>query len=159
MPTFTKVLGYTAVGCLVIAGILVVALILSFDSCFGEPEGIAVTVEAPLKVMRGSRFTVLASVENHSTETRTLVDIDVADEYLKGIAIETTEPPFQSAEHVPIDNTVSHSFDIAIPANGKVEVRFATLAAHPGDFAGDLDFCIDTETRCTSRNVRTIVEP
>lgn len=159
MPTLAKVLGFTAVGCLVVAGILVVALVLSFDSCFAEPEGVTVTAEAPLNVSRGARFTLVATVENHSAQPRKLIDIDVADEYLKGVAIETTEPPFQSAEHVPIDNTVSHSFDLTIPANGKVEVRFTALAAQPGDFAGDLDFCIDSETRCISRNVRTIVEP
>ncbi|HSJ75513.1 MAG TPA: hypothetical protein VK899_04925, partial [Gemmatimonadales bacterium] len=81
------------------------------------------------------------------------------DEYLKGIAIEGTEPPFESTMHVPVDNTVSHTFNLPIPANGKVEVRFNVLAAHPGDFAGDLDFCIDSQTRCISRNVRTIVAP
>jgi hypothetical protein len=159
MPTPAKVFGFVAAGCLVIVGIGVLALILSFDSCFGEPEDITIMVEAPLNVSNGSHFTLLTTVENRSAKARTLVDIDVADEYLKGIAIEAAEPPFKSAEHIPIDNTVSHSFDIPIPAHGKVQVRFAVQAVHAGDFAGDLDICIDSETTCTSQNVRTIVAP
>ncbi len=152
-----KVLGILAVGCCGLAAVGLVAAFLAMRSCVGEPTSVTVTAQAPLNVAQGSRFEIIAAVKNSSSKDRTLFDIDIADEYLRGIAIERSDPPYATTEHIPIDNTISHHFGLSIPAGGTIEVRFTAYAAHTGDFAGDIDFCIDRETSCSSYRVRTIV--
>ena len=58
---------------------------------------------------------------------------------------------------VPLDNTVSYSFGVPIPPGGEAVVVFQAYAAHPGDWAGDFDFCIDSEFDFVSEHVRTLV--
>jgi len=45
-----------------------------------------------------------------------LVDLDIADSYLDGVVLRASEPSFASSQHVPLDRSVSHSFDLPIPA-------------------------------------------
>ncbi len=139
---------------------MVIALIAGLF-CLGhlarEPGDVEVAIEAPLEVSQGERFTIVVRVRNGAGKKRTLVDLDVADEYLSGIVIENSQPPFKDAMHVPIDNTLSYSFDIPIAAGGETVVEFAAYAAHRGDFQGDIDFCIDSGVSCLSYPVRTLV--
>ena len=134
-------------------------LALSIVGCQLElPSDVNISAEVPLRVNRDDDFVVLAGVTNTGDESRTLVDLDVADSTLEGIVIQRTEPPFSDAMHVPIDNTQSYSFDLPIAPGEEVVVRFHAVAAHKGDFAGDIDFCVDSETSCGSYPLRTIVE-
>jgi hypothetical protein len=70
-----------------------------------------------------------------------------------------TEPGYHGSMHVPIDNTVSYKFELPIPPGGVAEVTLEAQALRAGDFGGDFDFCIDSETSCLSTYVRTFVEP
>ncbi|NIR42737.1 MAG: hypothetical protein GWN99_02580 [Gemmatimonadetes bacterium] len=139
----------------------VVVAVIAGLFCIGymvrEPGDVEVAIEAPLEVSQGERFTIVVRVWNGAGKRRTLVDLDIADEYLNGIVIESSEPPFKDAMHVPIDNTLSYSFDIPIAAGEEAVVEFAAFAAHSGDFQGDIDFCIDSSVSCLSYPVRTLV--
>lgn len=153
----------TLKGFLIGCGVLVV---LGFGGCFvvlryllEEPENIEVAVEAPARVAEGETFRIVARARNTGDGERRLVDLDLADEYLEGIMILDTEPGFRESMHVPIDNTVSYKFELPIPPGGAAEVTLEAQALRAGDFAGDFDFCIDSETRCLSSHVRTLVEP
>jgi hypothetical protein len=144
-------------GCLVVCVAATIALVLGFGWAVSEPEDVTVRADAPLEVPRGERFQVVAVARNGDRRARRLVDLDVADEYLRGIVVEGSEPPFDDAMHVPLDNTVSHSYGLEIAPGQEVRVVFTMYAAHAGDYSGDIDFCIDSEVRCLSYPVRTIV--
>ena len=144
------------IGC----GLMVVALIAGL-MCLGnavkEPTDIEISVDAPLEVSQGERFTIVVRVYNADKKARELVDLDVADEYLEGIVIESSDPPFSDALHLPVDNTLSYSFDIMVAAGEEEVITFHAYAAHAGDYFGDIDFCIDSGVSCLSYPVRTIV--
>ncbi len=144
------------IGCIVIVAAIILGL-MCLGSMAKEPTEVDVMVEAPLEVQQGERFTVVARVRDLSGERRELVDLDVADSYLAGIVIESSDPPFSDAMHVPVDNSLSYSFDLGIEGGGEVVVTFYAYAAHAGDHQGDIDFCIDGAISCLSYPVRTIV--
>jgi len=121
------------------------------------PSGVAIAVEAPLRARVGETFEILVTLTNESRSERTLVDVDVADSYLAGIAVEGTDPAYSDSEHIPFDNTVSYSFDRALEPGGTLSVRFVAVAVQEGDFAGDFDLCIDSMASCVSQAVRTVV--
>ena len=111
-----------------------------------------------MSVQSGERFEIRAVVTNTGDRSQQLVALDVADEYLEGIAIESSEPPFKEAYHVPIDNTVSYVFKLPIEPGGQREIVFHAYAAHEGDHMGEVDFCINTDFTFVSYPLRTIVE-
>jgi hypothetical protein len=135
---------------------LLLAIILFLQAC--SPQGVKVSADVPPTVSKGERFEIRAKVLNTSQETQTLCDLDIADEYLDGIIIESTRPRYSEAWHVPIDNTMSYSFDLAIPPGEEKVVVLSAYAARPGDYSGEVDFCINTELNYLSAPVRTIIE-
>jgi len=135
---------------------LAFALLLS--GCVGTPENVEISLEAPTSVQSGERFEIRAVVTNTARRAQKLVALDVADKYLEGIAIESSDPPFKEAYHVPIDNTVSYVFKLPIDPGGQREIVFQAYAAHEGDHMGEVDFCINTEFTFVSHPLRTIVE-
>lgn len=124
---------------------------------FDVPENVEVTVEAPVTVGVDQEFDLVLTVRNTGSSALTLVDLDIADEYLEGVVVRTMSPAFKDAMHVPIDNTQSYSMELAVPAGQEVTVTIGAYAAHEGDFAGDVDFCIDSTVACISYPVRTLV--
>lgn len=144
------------IGCVVLV-LALIAGVLCFGNMVKEPGEVEVAIEAPLEVSQGDRFTIVVRVRDISGKKRTLVDLDVADEYLAGVVIERTRPPFKDAMHVPIDNTLSYSFDIPFAAGEEAVVEFDAFAAHSGDYHGDIDFCIDSALSCVSYPVRTLI--
>lgn len=157
MTTTGKVLTCLGVGCLATVAAVVIALVAGVRWLAEDPEGVEVTVEAPLQVMVGEELTITATLRNVDTEPRRLVDVDVADEYLAGIAVRSTAPAFVSSSHVPIDGTVSYSFDLDLPAGSDTRVTFTAVATQSGDWSGDFDFCIDSQVKCVPHLVRTLV--
>ena len=154
-----KIFGCAAVGCgLLVVGVAV-AVLGGLSWISSDPGDIEVKVEAPLRVAPDARFDLVATVTNTGSSARTLVDVDIAKSYLEGLVVEASQPPFSDAMHVPIDETVSHSFDQRIEPGQQARIVFTMFAAHSGDFSGDLDFCIDSELRCLSYPVRTLVGP
>ena len=140
----------------------VVAPLLLVGSCIAwlleEPENVDITVEAPLTVMKGEPFVIDIQVTNTSEEPQLLHSVDVYDAYLKGIAIEHTEPKYLQAFHVPIDNTQSYEFKQEIPPGGTVTVRFHAVGVKPGDYSAYVDVCINTGTNFLTYPLRTVVE-
>jgi hypothetical protein len=159
MTGTAKVFTFVAVGCglLVVGGAVVAVLGLSW--IVREPTGVEVLVETPLQVALDQRFQMVTVIKNTGPKSLTVVDVDVANSYLEGVVVQSSQPPFRDAMHVPIDETISHSFDQTVEPGSELRVTFEMVAVHPGDFAGDVDFCIDSELRCISYPVRTLVRP
>lgn len=154
-----KVIGIVGGGCLLLAVLVFAAAFLGLRWLAKEPEGVRVEVTAPLEVRVGERFEVVAVAENVSDATRTLVDLDIAQTYLGGLAVLASQPRFRDAFHVPIDETVSHSYDLPIRPGEEARIVLSVAAVREGDFSGDFDFCIDSEVHCLSYPARTIVLP
>jgi hypothetical protein len=132
------------------------AIVLFLQAC--SPQGVKVSADAPPTVAKGDRFEIRAKVLNTSSEQQTLCDLDIADGYLEGIIIEGTRPEYTEAWHVPIDNTMSYSFDLPLSPGEAAVVVLSAYAAKRGDYSGEIDFCINTEYNYLSAPVRTIVE-
>jgi uncharacterized protein (DUF58 family) len=152
-----RIIGILGGGCLLLIVFAFAATFLGLRWLSEEPEGVRVEVTAPLEVAVGERFDVVATVENTSDSTRTLVDLDIAQTYLAGLAVETSRPSFRNASHIPLDETLSHSYDLPIRPGQEAKIVLSVLAVREGDFSGDFDFCIDSEVRCLSYPARTIV--
>lgn len=140
-----------------VLAVLVAAVIWLYSS--SDVEDVAVVVEGPVAVTAGDEFTLTVRFRNGAARAQKLVDLDIADSYLDGIVISAAEPAFVSSEHLPLDGTVSHSFDQTIPPNGELAIRLHALALRPGDFAGDFDFCINNSYACVSHHIRTVIRP
>lgn len=123
------------------------------------PEGIEVEVEVPDAVRHGDSFVVVARVINGDERGHSLVDLDVAESFLAGIVIESTEPPFAESIHVPVAKLRTYTYDLALPAGRTVEVRLRAFAADTGEHVGRFGFCIDTKAQCISDLVRLVVLP
>lgn len=123
-----------------------------------SPENIEVAVDSPTSIKQGERFAISVSVRNTGRSEQTLVDLDIADEFLKGVVIEGSDPPFSESEHIPLDNTISYSYDLAIPPGREISITLSAYAAYQGDYSGEFDFCINSMVSCVFYTVRTIVE-
>jgi hypothetical protein len=124
---------------------------------FEPPQDVEVRADGPVSVEADQEFQVVLTVKNTGTATKTLVDVDIADEWLAGVVVTKMDPPFTDAFHVPIDNTQSYSLDRPIEPGAELKVVISAYAAHAGDFAGDVDFCIDSGMSCLSYPMRTLV--
>ena len=124
---------------------------------FEEPENVDIRVDAPLSVQVGQEFGITLTIRNTGSSTQTLVDVDSADEYLEGVVVRETNPAFKDAMHVPFDNTQNYPMDMTLPAGREVTVTSSAYAAHAGDYAGDIDFCINSAVSCLSYPVRTLI--
>jgi hypothetical protein len=149
------------IGCGIVTALLVAAVAAGLVWLFtsSDVEDILLVVEGPVAVVAGDEFTLTARIRNSAAKPQRLVDLDIADSYLDGIVIRASEPAFSSSEHIPIDRSVSHSYDQAIPAGGELVVTLHALALRPGDFAGDFDFCINRSYAYLTHHIRTVVRP
>ena len=87
-----------------------------------------------------------------------LLDLDIAGEYLKGILIESSNPPFSQSEHLPFGGWISYSYNLALPPGKEISVTLFAHAAQQGDYSGEFGFCINNMHSCLYYPVRTIVE-
>ena len=138
---------------------LVLLVLVASLGCeaFEVPENVDIRVDTPVSVQVDQEFYITLTIRNTGSSTQTLVDVDIADEYLEGVVVRETDPAFKDAMHVPFDNTQSYSMDITLPAGREVTVTISAYAAHAGDYAGDIDFCINSAVSCLSYPVRTII--
>ena len=136
--------------------LLVLVASLGCDA-FETPENIDIRIDGPASVNEDQRFNIALTIKNTGSSPQTLVDVDIADEYLEGVVVRGMDPAFKDVMHVPFDNTQSYSLDLALPAGQEVKVRISAYAAHAGDYAGDIDFCINSAVSCLSYPVRTII--
>ncbi|MGH2620728.1 MAG: hypothetical protein ACRDHG_09185 [Anaerolineales bacterium] len=151
------------IGCLVLAGCGVIALVLGVGgitlvgSAVAEPADIELGVIAPANVQVGESFSLLVRVRNLAAQSQTLDSIDITDEYLAGIRIQGADPGFSDVFSVL--GYQSHTFRVPIPAGTELIVQFRAAAAQAGDFSGEMDICINTGSNCLTRPLRTVVSP
>lgn len=143
------------VGLIAIATIVAIAI---FMGCLEDPKNIVVDIQSPLFVNEKEEFNIIVTVENTAENPQKLVSLDIADSYLESISIINSEPQSKSDYHVLLDNTRCYEYYIDIPADGKQIVKLTAVALEKGDYSGDIDICINSETNFLSKQLRTIVE-
>ena len=130
-------------------------LLLIGVGCKGGSGQVAVRVDAPTNVNVGEAFSITVTIQNPGEEDHLLDSIDIGTSYLDGVAVETSEPPYSDTFHIPVDNTISHTFLADIPAGETLEVTFQAVAYASGLFVGDFDVCIDTGYSCQFLTIST----
>jgi len=122
------------------------------------PKDVAAQVNTPLHVSMKQEFEIEVRIQNTGTKSQKLISIDVGDAYLKGVAIQRTEPAFKQSMHIPIVNMQSYEFEQTIPAGGEMVVKFLAVAVKVGDFAADVNICVNSEATCQIHPIRAVVE-
>lgn len=86
-----------ATGCGAVILCLVAVLILGgswIGSSLKDPTDVTINVDAPLQIRNGQGFIVIVTINEISGKAQELDSIDIAEEYLSGIAVERTDPQF-----------------------------------------------------------------
>jgi hypothetical protein len=135
----------------------IIYLLCLFSSC-GSIEGIEINIDVPAVVKENEEFITQVTITNALDDPQTLVSIDVGDDYLGGISLVKTEPPFTESMHVPIDNSVSYSFRKEIGAQQSITIDLYWQATSEGEFSDYIDFCINSEINFIERYFSTIVK-
>lgn len=105
-------------------------------------EGLSISIDSPLDVKVGETFKMTVNVKNEREKNAlTVSDIDISDDYMEGFVTIATEPKPKSTMHVPIDNSMSHTFNTRISAGETKAFIFTLRSEKPGIFRGDLDVC------------------
>ena len=123
---------------------------------FAPPQNIRITIISPDEVNQGEAFTIEIRVANDAAETQTIESIDVYDTYLAGVLLNSSDPPWGSSSHIV--EFITYDYDLAIPPGGEQVVKFEATAIQAGDFQGDFDVCVNSDTSFVTEVVRTIVE-
>jgi len=149
---------YALIGCAVLTVLvaLAVAGVLALRTIDWSVENIEVTLSAPEKVRRGEDFQISARVRNTASKPQRLVDLDIDRGYLRGIAIRSAEPPWKQSTNLMGLGT-SFTFDLPIEPGEEILLVLQANALHMGDFAGDFDFCINSELQFLTQTARTVV--
>jgi hypothetical protein len=133
------------------------SVLVAFSSC-STPRDVSVSIDVPVFVSQGQEFAFVCTVANKSTKPQKLLSLDVAEGFLKGIVIHSTQPPFVEAMRVPIFKTMSYSFDETIEPGETLKVVFKCYAAMPGDWNGEVYFFMKKHAPALIYPVRTIVK-
>ena len=140
-----------------IAVLLPIIVVTSSCEC-GPPQNINVEIIAPLHVAKGEEFTFEVRVKNTASKPHLLYTIDIWDEYMEGIFVQKTEPPFMDCYHIPVDNTQCYEFNKDIQANSELAIKFYAVGIEPGNYSSYLDVCIGKGGSFASYPILTIVE-
>ena len=135
-----------------------VLLALSALLSCGPPKDVSVSIDAPVAVSQGREFRFNCLVTNKAAKPQKLLSLDVADGFLKGIVVRSTDPAFTEATHLPILNAVSYSFDRTLAPGESLKVVFQCYAAKAGDWSGEVTFYVNSTATALTYPLRTIVK-
>jgi hypothetical protein len=152
------------IGCAVLC-IASIIIILIAGGCrlrevfLTEPENVSISVDAPVQVTKDESVIIEVQVENTAIKPQLLNSIDISSEYLAGIAIIETEPPFVESFLNPPVEIQTYKFMQEISPGTTLVVQFFGVAVKTGDFSGNIDICINSGSICTTTfTIRTVVE-
>jgi hypothetical protein len=130
--------GIAAVAALILIGLVVAGVVyLSQDI-----KGVSVSIDSPLDVKLGETFEMVVNVRNERKKRAlSLSDIDISEDYLDSFAVISTEPAAKSHMHVPLDNSMSYTFNTRIAPGTTKAFTFTLRAEKIGFFRGDVDVC------------------
>jgi hypothetical protein len=131
------------------------AAMISAAAAGQPPEGVSLNVVAPSQATVGQAFTVKVTITNASANPVQVRDIDVGEEYLAGIMVESVDPKPASSSVAMGYHT--NTMNQTVPVNGSLTVTFNMKALSAGDHMGDIDVYLDSDFTFVSNGLRTIV--
>ena len=143
--------------CGVVVGVVLTGGFSILGSAIADPENVELGVIAPNSVAVGQTFSVLIPVRNTAAENQVLDSIDITEDYLAGILIDSADPMF--IDTFEIIGYQSYTFERSIPPGAELMVQFRAQALDAGDYQGEIDICINGPGNCTTKNVQTTVQP
>lgn len=156
-----RVLIGVGVGCAVLCCLIAVVALAAggvlVKWMLQEPENVNINTNIPIQVEAGEPVTLAIEIENLATESQTLHSIDITHSYLAGIELTEAVPPFSDSYPLPLLEMESFTFQYPIPAGETVVVKFTGRAGQIGDFAGEMDVCINSSAVCSTFTLRTVV--
>jgi hypothetical protein len=146
---------------------LIITLALTlFSITFGEKklfadergsDAVKLSVTSPSVVKNGSDFIIKAVLKNTGTKTHTFVNLDIDNEYLKGVSIRKTQPQYSSKENY-IDEITTFEFGKELKPGEEFIIEITATAGMEGSFKGDFDFCIDSDVEYVTFTIDTEVK-
>lgn len=130
-------------GTVVLIAIIVIGLFVGWVMHVSQDiEGVSVSIDSPLDVKKGETFNMVVNVKNErEKKSLTISDIDISDEYLEGFVVISVNPAPKSSKHIPIDDSMSYTFNVSIPGGATNAFTFVIRAEKTGIFRGDVDVC------------------
>ena len=152
-----KILVGLGVGCgllVAVGAVLLLFLILRSDRRLAD---VTIQVTAPTTVRLNEEFKIIITIENTADEPNILKDIDVQSDYLDGIFIISSDPPFYDTFPGRVSGYQNYKFDYSIAGGETLEVRLYALGTNSGSYSGVVDVCIKSVGCCLGRPIRTVV--
>jgi len=118
------------------------AVVLFIVYASQDVKGVGVAIDGTTDVRVGETFELTVTVTNERPrKALALSDIDISEDYLAGFTVSTVDPTPKSSMHVPIDESLSFTFDVRIPPGQSRSFVFELRAEQPGLYRGDVDVC------------------
>jgi hypothetical protein len=123
---------------------------LFFENSFkNEPNTVQISLLAPeTAVPAGQPFVVTVQVNNSVAEEQLLHSIDISDGYLEKISLQRSTPAFDRELAIPFVRFQSFQYGASIRGRGVQRVEFTFIGDAPGEFAGEIDVCINSGSVC-----------
>ncbi len=140
------------IGCTVVLGLGILAVALGVGGLMylgRTPEAVSVSVEAPSEAAVGEVVDLKVNIKNVSRKSVTIGDVDLQESFLNGFTVVSADPTPKSSTRVPLVNSRSHTFDLAIPPGETRTVRFRLKAVAEGVHRGDLDVYVGLSPKTT----------
>lgn len=123
-------------------------------SVFGsEPEGLVVVPQLPATVSEGQDFDLVVNLRNEGEEALKISEIKLPDAITQAASVQQVIPA--SPNQVDYSDSTGYQFSITLSPKNSQQVIFKMIATRQGDFTGDLDVMVGTQTK--SSQVRMVV--
>ena len=149
-------------GCVIVSlATCIIALLIGiifFNWAFQEPDNARVHLQIPASVKQGETFGLVVLVESLEIRPLLLNGIEISPDYLAGIRIEESAPPFIETTERPYSHDQAFSYNLTLEPGEIVAIEFSAVGQEAGTFSGELDVCVDGMVRCLSYAIQTRVE-
>jgi hypothetical protein len=161
-----KTLLWIAGGCIAILVCGVAIFLSGFGGLYWlgsqVAEEVTVSWDVPVDMNVDETFGFLIAITNISSAPAELLNIDFSTNYLRGLLVETTDPPYiNTFEYPPVgggEMFQSYSFNMPIAPGETLTIAFNGRAVLAGDFTGSILVCINSGVNCKTNIVRTIIK-
>lgn len=123
-------------------------------------EEVTVSLDVPVEMQSGTPAEFSLDITNVHAEAVELNSIDISLNYLSGMFIESSDPPFvETSQFDNLGETFqTFTYDLSIAPGETVTLTFSGRALLAGDFSGIIDICINSAFNCKTNILRTIIK-
>ncbi|MCK6540429.1 MAG: hypothetical protein L6Q26_10255 [Anaerolineales bacterium] len=161
-----KTLIWIAAGCLALVVCILAVILFGFSGLYWlgsqTAEEVTVLMDIPVEIRAGSNVILNLTVKNVSDKNVELVGIDFSMNYLDGIVLENTIPPYtQTYQYDSLgggETFQTYTFNQPLASGEVLTIIFNGKAIRSGDFSGSVAVCVNSIFNCVTNVARTIVK-